>query len=123
MRIAISSKDGRSVCGHAGRARRWRVREADGSLHTLELAREQLFHNWDGPAGEHPLEAMDVVVTASAGEGFQRRLAKQGIRVLVTAETSAERVFASVLAGEPLAKPRFNPLLLACKVLDRLGRH
>ena len=122
MRIAISSVDGIKVCGHAGRARRWLVHEADGSRHMLELAREQLFHYWEGKGGEHPLETMDVVVTASAGDGLQKRLAKQGVRVLVTGETSVERVFTSVLAGKPLAKPKFNPLLLACKILDHFGK-
>lgn len=123
MRIAVSSSDGVHVCGHAGKARRWRLREADGSEHELELAREQLFHYWDGQVGTHPLEGVDYVVSGSAGEGFVRRLERQGVKVLVTGEKRVAGVFAALAAGRPLPAPPFNPLLLVCKLHDLFGRH
>lgn len=123
MRIAVSSSDGLHVCGHAGKARRWRVREVDGCVRDLELLREQLFHFWEGEAGTHPLEAVDLVVTGSAGEGFVRRLEKQGVKVLVTGEKQVDRVFTTLLAGGKLPSPPFNPLLLVCKLHDIFSRH
>jgi predicted Fe-Mo cluster-binding NifX family protein len=122
MRIAVSSSDGLRVCGHAGKARRWRVRDADGGERDLNLTREQLFHFWEGEAGSHPLEAVDFVVTGSAGEGFVQRLEKQGVKVLVTGEKRVDRIFDSLLAGGELPPPPFDPLLLVCKLHDLFGR-
>lgn len=123
MKIAVSSADGRRICGHAGKSRRWLVREHDGSITRLELAREQLFHYWEGAPGTHPLERMDVVVTASAGDGFIRRMEKCGVRVDMTSETLAQRAFDELAAGRSLPKSRFNPLLLLCKLRDLVGGH
>lgn len=123
MRIAVSSPDGLRVCGHAGKARRWCVREADGRRHDLLLAREQLFHHWAGEAGSHPLESVDVVVTGSAGEGFVKRLEARGVKVLVTGEKGVEQVFDALLAGHALAAPPFSPLRLVCKLHDLFSRH
>ncbi len=123
MRIAVSSPDGLRVCGHAGKARRWLLREEDGSERDLLLAREQLFHYWEGEAGAHPLETVDVVVTGSAGEGFVKRLERQGVKVLVTGEKRVDRVIDALVAGRELPAPPFNPMLLMCKLHDLFGKH
>lgn len=123
MKIAISSADGRRICGHAGKSRRWLVRESNGAISRLELTREQLFHDWKGAPGSHPLERVDLVVTASAGDGFIRRLEKAGVRVHMTSETLAQRAFDTLAAGQALPAAGFNPLLLLCKLRDRLVGH
>jgi hypothetical protein len=66
----------------------------------------------------HPLDGVELVIAASAGEGFN--MAKRGAEVILTGEKDALRALAAVLAGEVLP---FDPTNLLCKLRDLFSRH
>ena len=106
MQIAVTSQNFRSVTGHAGRARRFIVFEIIGTappkeINRLDLGPELVMHGFD-PDAAHPLDEMDVLITAGAGEGLVRRLAARGVRVVATSETEPIRAVESFLAGRVL---------------------
>lgn len=93
MRIAVASHDFSTVAGHVGRNRRFLVFEAEpGGLlrevERLDLRREQTIREFVG-AGPHPLDNVDVIIAASAGDGFVGRMAARGVKTVQTAETDA----------------------------------
>ncbi len=103
MRIAVTSQNFRTVTGHAGRARRFIVFEGESNtppqeLERLDLAPNMSMHDFDANAS-HPLDAMAVVITAGAGEGFVRRLAARGVRVVATDESEPHQAVEAFLAG------------------------
>lgn len=103
MRIAVSSQNFRTVTGHAGRARRFIVFEADGSQPPREIERFDLdadmaIHGFDHRAA-HPLDRMDVLITGGAGEGFVRNLAARGVQVVATPESDPALAVEAFLAG------------------------
>lgn len=87
MKIAVTSQNFRTVTPHAGKTRRFLVYEAgDGEpveAGRLDLPKELSIHEFraDGP---HPLDAVDVVIAGSFGEGFAARMAARGIVVDAT---------------------------------------
>lgn len=101
--IAVSSQNFRTVTGHAGKARRFLVFEvaADMSVREadrLDLPREMAMHEFNDRL-PHPLDATDILITGGAGEGFVRRMARRGVRVVATAETDPEAAVHAFLAG------------------------
>ena len=107
MRIAITSQNFRSVTGHAGRARRFIVYETDGKSPPAEIGRLDLdadmaIHGYDHEAS-HPLDAIDVLITASAGPGFVNHLAARGVTVVATPEIDPLAAVAAFLAGRVLS--------------------
>ena len=98
IRIAVASRDGKTVAGHIGKCPDWIVfevsQDAENSapvVHELErvsLPRELVFHHYkdDQP---HPLGTCSVVIGASAGESFVSRMARRGMDAVLTAETDA----------------------------------
>ncbi len=103
MRIAVSSQNFREVTGHAGQARRFIVYDVDATARVTEAGRLDLpadmaMHGFDGPR-PHPLDGMDVLITAGAGEGFIDGLARRGVRVLTTSEKDPETAVHAFLAG------------------------
>jgi predicted Fe-Mo cluster-binding NifX family protein len=102
MRIVVTSQNFRSVTGHAGKTRRFLVFEGATpddvvEVARLDLPREMAFHDHAG--GPHPIDGADVLVTASAGAGFLKKLAARGIRVVTTVETDPRQAVIDVLAG------------------------
>jgi len=51
---------------------------------------------------EHPVDQADVLITAGCGNGFRRRMASRGIRVITTSETDPLTAAQAVVAGMPL---------------------
>ncbi len=91
MKIAVASQNFRTVTPHAGRTRRFLVYAAgsDGviaEVQRLDLPKELAMHDFHGQ-GAHPLDAMDLLIVGSCGEGFVRRLSERGVRVVTTDET------------------------------------
>lgn len=89
MRFAVTSQNFRTITGHAGKARRFLLFEASGPADIrasgrLDLPIEMAFHGFDDRL-PHPLDGVEVLITAGAGEGFVQRLARRGIRVIRTA--------------------------------------
>jgi predicted Fe-Mo cluster-binding NifX family protein len=130
MKIAIATKDFLEVSGHAGQARNWLL--YDLSEHhssqllpapqRIELAKDEVLHVFqdDRP---HPLDGVDIVVAASAGDGFIRHLRKRGAQVLLTGETDPTVALTRILAGEALSDPRFDITTTLCKLRDLFSRH
>ena len=128
MKIAIAAKDFATVSSHAGQARQWLLYDCHPGAplpagERIELAKEQVIHHIDDN-GPHPLDGVEVVIAASAGDGFIRHMAKRGAQVLLTGETDPAAALARVLAGEVLPDTRFDPSLILCKLKDLLtSRH
>lgn len=109
MRIAVTSQNFRTITGHAGKTRRFLIYEAGAGggaieVERLDLPKEMSFHEFH-EAGSHPIDAVNVLITASSGEGFKRRMAERGIAVLETAQSDPVMAAAAVLRGEPLPEP------------------
>ena len=130
MKIAIATKDYTAVSGHAGQARQWLV--YDLSQHRsnqllpapsrVDLSNEQVLHVFidDAP---HPLDGIDIVICASAGDGFIRHMKKRGAEVLLTGEGDPAMAITRILAGEALPDPRFDITTTLCKVRDLFSRY
>ena len=107
MRIAVTSQNFRTVTGHAGRARRFMVFEADGLAEPNEVERYDLdadmaIHGYPGNRA-HPLDNVRVLITGGAGEGFVRNLAARGVQVVATPETDPRAAIAAYFAGRVLS--------------------
>ena len=103
LRIAVTSQNRKTVTEHAGKCRKfwiYDVRQGQVTGRTLlELPIEQSFH--ESPAGQaHPLDAVDVLITAGIGSGLQQRLQQSGIQSVVTSEEDPDQAVAVFLAGE-----------------------
>jgi len=128
MKIAIATKDHWSrVSGHAGQAHQWLVYECQPGValplpQRVELTQAQLPHHFqdDGP---HPLHGVEIMIAASAGDGFIRHMAKWGAQVLLTGEADPRAALDKILAGEALADPRFDVTTPLCKLRDLFSRH
>jgi predicted Fe-Mo cluster-binding NifX family protein len=128
MKIAIATKnDWHTVSGHAGQTRTWLVFDCQPGQPTpepvrVELTQTQLPHHFqdDGP---HPLHGIEIMVCASAGDGFVRHMEKWGAQVLLTGETEPHIALEKILAGEALADTRFDITTTLCKLRDLFSRH
>lgn len=103
MHIAVTSQNFRTVTGHAGKARRFLVYEVGAGADIraagrLDLPLDMAMHGFDD-RNIHPLDGTDVLITAGCGEGFVRRMARRGVRVVATAETDPETAVHAFLAG------------------------
>jgi predicted Fe-Mo cluster-binding NifX family protein len=128
MKIAIATKDhGTQVSGHAGQATDWLVFDCQPGAaipkpQNIVLTKEQLPHHFrdDGP---HPLHGVEIIIAASAGDGYIRHMEKWGAQVLLTGETDPLVALQKILAGEALADTRFDVTTTLCKLRDLFSRH
>jgi len=104
MRIGVTSQNFRTITGHAGKSRRFLVYESGPSgtqeVDRLDLPKEMSMHEFRGD--RHPLDDLDVLVTAGCGEGFRQRMAARGVRVVATSETDPLKAVSAVAAGTEL---------------------
>lgn len=106
MKIAVTSQNFRTITGHAGKTRRFLVYETAADAATpveverLDLPRAMSLHEFRGD--DHPLFAVDYVVTAGCGEGFVRRLALHGVTVIATAEPDPLAAACALVTGQTL---------------------
>jgi len=130
MKIAIATKDFTEVSGHAGQTRQWLVYDLSNhranqllpAPNRVDLAKEQVLHVFEDNA-PHPLDGIDIVVCASAGEGFIRHMKKRGAEVLLTGESDPALAITRILAGEALPDPRFDITTTLCKLRDLFSRY
>ncbi|MEN8214150.1 MAG: NifB/NifX family molybdenum-iron cluster-binding protein [Pseudomonadota bacterium] len=90
MKIGVTSQNFRTITGHAGKTRRFLVfsENPDGQWEEtgrLDLPKEMSMHEFRGDV--HPVDELDVLITASCGAGFKRKLAARGIDVITTSES------------------------------------
>ncbi|MDR0576681.1 MAG: hypothetical protein LBI87_03915 [Candidatus Accumulibacter sp.] len=93
LRIAVSSQNRETISDHAGRCRRFWVYEIHGDEvggKTLrELAPAQTLHSSELGNG-HPLDDVQVMITAGMSPFLYQRLRRGGIRPFVTRETDPD---------------------------------
>ena len=130
MKIAIATQDFTEVSGHAGQTRQWLVYDLTNHRANqllpapwrVDLAKEQVLHVFEDNE-QHPLDGIDIVVCASAGEGFIRHMKKRGAEVLLTGESDPALAITRILAGEALPDPRFDITTTLCKLRDLFSRY
>lgn len=129
MKIAVSSgSDHKTVSGHAGRSRHWLVFDLDqdgvvSSPQRITLPSDQVIHYVEENGAPHPLDGIDVVITASAGDGFVKHMEKRGAQVAMTAEKDALKAVSDYLA-HTLSGPKPRPIgALICKTIDLFSKH
>jgi predicted Fe-Mo cluster-binding NifX family protein len=108
MRIGVTSQNFRTITGHAGKARRFLIFDAipgaePREVERLDLPRALSLHEYRGD--EHPLFALDAVITQGCGEGFARRLGGHGVRVIATSASDPVAAATACAAGKPLPEP------------------
>lgn len=103
MKIAVTSQNRRTITEHAGRCRKfWVFTTQDGAIldkELLELPKEQSFYESDSHA-PHPLDDVQIFITADMGQGLVRRLNRKGITALITQESDPEAAVLLYLKGE-----------------------
>ncbi len=108
MKIGVTSQNFRTITGHAGKARRFMIFEVSNGqvckTGEFDLPKEMSIH--EHPAGAaHPLDNIDVLITASCGEGFLMRLAERGVKVILTGETDPFAAVSAAASGASLPPP------------------
>jgi predicted Fe-Mo cluster-binding NifX family protein len=106
MLIAIASQNFRTITPHAGKTRRFMIFDAQPGqppqeIDRLDLDKDQSIHEFN-EAAPHPLDAVNVVIAGSAGQGFVDRMASRGVKAVSTAETDPLRAIEQFLAGSLL---------------------
>ncbi len=108
MKIGVTSQNFRTITAHGGKSRRFMIFEAsDGHIvqtDKLDLPKEMSIHEHPCNAA-HPIDGLDVLITGSCGEGFLKKLAERGVRVIVTSETDPLTAVAAAAAGVGLPEP------------------
>jgi predicted Fe-Mo cluster-binding NifX family protein len=89
MKIAVSSQNRRTVTSHPGRCRRFWVYEVEGGeiqgKELKEIPREETLYE-NRPEVPEFIRDYDVLLVPSMGEGLPDRLARYGVRALITEE-------------------------------------
>lgn len=130
MKIAIATQDFATVSSHAGQTRQWllydltehRSNRLLPAPRRVDLEKEQVLHVFEDDV-PHPLDGVDIIVAASAGNGFIRHMKKRGTDVLLTGETDPATAITRLLAGEALPDPRFDITTSLCRILDLFSRY
>ncbi|MCU7834598.1 MAG: nitrogen fixation protein [gamma proteobacterium symbiont of Taylorina sp.] len=108
MKIAVTSQNFRTITGHAGKTRRFIVYQAKENdvpveIERLDLAKEMSMHAWQG--GAHPIDVVDVLITAGCGEGFIHKMAYRNIQVIRTSEADPVTAVTAIIKGQSLPDP------------------
>lgn len=130
MKIAIATQDFATVSSHAGQTRQWllydltehRSNRLLPAPRRVDLEKEQVLHVFEDDV-PHPLDGVDIIVAASAGNGFIRHMKKRGTDVLLTGETDPATAITRLLAGEALPDPRFDITTSLCRIRDLFSRY
>ncbi|MBI4809455.1 MAG: nitrogen fixation protein [Nitrosomonadales bacterium] len=103
MKIAVTSQNFKRVTGHAGKSRRFIIYDLGTACDTpkvvwLDLPMDMTFHEFSG--GPHPLDDVDVILTASAGPGLVDKLARRGVQLVTCGESEPRKAVRDFLMGE-----------------------
>jgi predicted Fe-Mo cluster-binding NifX family protein len=102
MKVAVTSKDGQSISGHAGHCKGFLVYEVEAGQVSgptrVELQAAETLH-----ASEHRLPealgAIKVLISGGMGNGLFTKLKEAGVEPIVTAEVDPKRALSALLAG------------------------
>lgn len=87
--IALTCQTRREITEHAGQCRNFLVYSVDGTEisppRLLELPREGSLHHL-APGAPHALDGVDLLISASMGDGLRHKLAQRGVQTLLTTE-------------------------------------
>src|SRR5512142_432098 len=102
MKIAVTSQNFRNVTGHPGKSRRFVIFDIrtpcdPPEVAWLDLPMEMSLHEFSGE--QHPLDDMDVILTASAGQGFIAKLAQRGVKVVTCGESDPRKAVRDYMNG------------------------
>jgi hypothetical protein len=121
MKVAVVSEDFHSLCGPAGKARRFLLFEAEWGKRPKLEQYYQLPEGWpayhdlhEDDATSHPIDGM-VLIAAEAGEGFRERLARCGTRVHITTVRDPLTAVALLLEGRLPEKAPSPPKESQCE--------
>lgn len=107
MKIGVTSQNFKTITGHAGKTRRFIVFEQNAEkcseVERIDLSKEMSMHEFRGV--QHPLDSLDVLITASCGEGFIRKMNARGVKVVATSESSPIDAVNSFITGQALPPP------------------
>lgn len=125
VRVAVASRDGKTVSGHIGKCADWIVFEADngGKVREAEritLSKQLIFHHYkdDTP---HPLRDCVTIIGASAGDSFITKMQARGMQVELTAEPDPATAVTDYL-HKSLVPPKARPIGgLICKLRDMIS--
>jgi predicted Fe-Mo cluster-binding NifX family protein len=101
MIVAVTSQNFRTVTGHAGKTRRFLLftlasngqwEESD----RLDLPKEMSMHEF--AMGPHPIDVANVIITASCGEGFIRKMEQRQIKVVISEESDPLKAVQQIMA-------------------------
>lgn len=91
MKIAVTSTNGKTICGHAGRCPSFLVYEIskNQTIHQthIKLNKNQTLNSFPGPISSlenHPLAGIHTFITQQLGEELKTRLILDGIQVVET---------------------------------------
>jgi len=101
MKVGVTSQNFRTITGHAGKTRRFIIYEVDRNqpaqeIKRLDLPKEMSLHE-TGSSEPHPIDELDILITAGCGDGFRRKMADRGIQLLITEETDPEKAVESLV--------------------------
>jgi hypothetical protein len=120
MKVAVVSEDFHTLCGPAGKARRFLLFEAEtGRRPQLERYLElpvncPTYHDLhEDDEVFHPIDGM-VLITAQAGDGFRERLARRGTQVHITTEQDPHTAVRLFLEGRLPQKAPSPPHASQC---------
>ena len=107
MKIAVTSQNKHQITGHAGKCRKFWIYSIDHNQiqdkALLELPKEQSFHE-SSPQQPHPLDQVQVFISAGIGNGLKQRLINKGITPIVTTIDNPDTAIKAYLEGtlEPI---------------------
>lgn len=112
MKIAVTSQNFKTITNHAGKARRFIVYDVTSPDNIVEIDRLDLdssmaFHNFNGD--KHPIDGVDVLISASFGEGFARKMARRGITASISEDSDILSSIKNYIQhGQHLPQPLHN---------------
>ncbi len=102
MKIAVTSEDFKHVTGHAGKSRRFVIFDVrtpcdPPDVVWLDLPMEMSLQGFSGD--RHPLDDMDVILTACATQELVARLTQRGVKVVTCGESDPRKAVRDYLNG------------------------
>jgi len=106
MKIGITSQNFRTITGHAGKARRFFVYEGSNGndiklIDKIDLPKDQSI-SASNSSEKHPIDGLDILITASCGGGFQRKMKSRGITLVKTGEQDPLTAAKQLIDRKPL---------------------